>query len=331
MCMYNFDKNENFLNLKIKPLVLRPKASTFGGEKVAVGRGRERGEGGMLTRYLRLPPTESKACAFDQGLESGPSGDTRPGLPLPTAPQVWASRSRENPWDSVTLGHKPIAVRADAGPDPRAFIEHLLYTRHLHRCPPLTLSRTPGSRWLDPHVHVQMKDPRLRVVLPLIRAHKAKEPGFAHRSGASMSSSLSLQGFPVQARRQGRPSLSPAYSRCWILSFCFRVCCSEKPEFIMSWEGSTSHWWLNKLGPRSCGQQCLKTGWPAPSPPRAPSSPGTRWLSPSPLTSVGTTQMLHMTFWLPVGLWCQLWSPHIKPQEKEPAPTSCSGRNRSVV
>lgn len=51
----------------------------------------------MLTRYLRLPPTESKACAFGQGLESGPCGDTRPGLPLPTAPQVWASHSRENP------------------------------------------------------------------------------------------------------------------------------------------------------------------------------------------------------------------------------------------
>lgn len=109
----------------------------------------------------------------------------------------------------MTLGHEPIAVRAEAGPDPRAFIEHLLYTRHFHRCPLLTLSRTPGSGWLDPHVHVQMKSPRLRAVLPLIWAHKAKEPGFAPRSGCIHVQFSFPTGYPSAGEEAGKTIAEP--------------------------------------------------------------------------------------------------------------------------
>lgn len=69
MRICNFDDNKNFLDLKIKSLVLGPKPSQFGGGREAVGsegRGRRRETDGNL----RFAPTELKACAFGQGLES---------------------------------------------------------------------------------------------------------------------------------------------------------------------------------------------------------------------------------------------------------------------
>lgn len=159
MCIYNFDEDLNFLDLKRKPLFWGPKSSHLGGESGACRErsGRRNTDQCTLDLLLRNQKLVHLAKGWGLATNRGNRWGHRRSLPDPahcfTDLGLCLKRLCNDLKDtSSLLGEPPMFVRAGTGPDPLAFIEHLLYIGHLHRCPLITSPRTPGSRWVYPYV-----------------------------------------------------------------------------------------------------------------------------------------------------------------------------------